>query len=93
MQNKQLPISLLIVLGIGAMIGLGVFNLPSELAAEANAGAIVLSWIVNIFGLYSIVNVFKILTNKKRGSVGGLYSYAKIYTLQSAGVIAEGREK
>ncbi len=79
MQNKQLPISLLCVLGVGSMIGLGVFNLPSKLAAEANAGAILLSWLINICGLLAIVYVFKILSNKKRGNIGGLYIYSKTF--------------
>ncbi len=85
MQNKQLPLSLLCILGIGAMVGLGVFNLPSELAAEANAGPIILSWIINISGLSTIVYVFKILSNKKRGDIGGMYAYAKNYSGEFGG--------
>ncbi len=80
LQNKQLSTSLLIVLGIGAMIGLNVFNIPSELATKADAKAIIASWVLNIIGILSIVLVFKILSNKKRGSVGGVYAYAKTFT-------------
>lgn len=80
MQNKQLSTSLLVVLGIGSMMGVSVFNIPSELAREANAGVIILSWIINIIGVLALVGVFKILSNKKKCNDGGLYAYAKTYT-------------
>ncbi len=80
MQNKQLPTSLLIVLGIGAMIGYSVFDIPRQLASQANVGAILISWVINIIGVFSITWVFKILSNKKRNNIGGLYAYSKTFT-------------
>ncbi len=91
MQNKQLPISLLVVLNIGAMIGLSVFNLPSVLASEANVGAIMISWIINIVGVLSIAYTFKILSHKKRANIGGLYAYSKNLTGEfGATIVAYG---
>ncbi len=87
MQNKQLTLSLLIVLGIGAMIGLGVFNIPSELAAEASAGVIIISWVINIIGIFSIVCVFRILSRKKRDKAGGLYVYSKSFVGEFGGTV------
>ncbi|MBL4954907.1 arginine-ornithine antiporter [Neobacillus sp. YIM B02564] len=79
MENKEnnLGILALIALVIGSQIGGGVFNVASDLAAGANAGAIIIGWIITGIGMIALVFTFQNLTNKRPDLDGGIYSFAK----------------
>ena len=79
MENKEnnLGILALIALVIGSQIGGGGFNVASDLAAGANAGAIIIGWIITGIGMMALVFTFQNLTNKRPDLDGGIYSFAK----------------
>lgn len=75
--DKKLNLLSLIALVIGSMIGGGAFNLPSDMAQGANAGAIVISWVITGIGIVALGLVFQNLVMKKPELDAGIYSYAK----------------
>ncbi|WP_251859606.1 basic amino acid/polyamine antiporter [Clostridium sp. Marseille-Q2269] len=76
-QNKKLGLGLLITLGIGSMIGGGIFNSPTDLITKANPQAALIAWIVGGIGIICLALVFQFLANKKPDLKGGIYSYAQ----------------
>ena len=77
MQEKKLGLFLLVALGIGSMIGGGIFNSPTDLINSANPQAAVLAWIVGGLGVFTLVSVFQDLALKQPELKGGIYSYAR----------------
>ena len=77
MSEKKLGLVPLIALVIGSMIGSGAFNLAGDMALGANAGAIILGWIITGIGIIALALVFENLTMRKPELEGGIYSYAK----------------
>ncbi|MFB6467319.1 arginine-ornithine antiporter [Cytobacillus sp. Hz8] len=75
--DKKLGLFLLIALVVGSMIGGGAFNLASDMAAGANAGAIIIGWIITGVGIIALGLAFQNLTMRKPDLEGGIYSYAK----------------
>lgn len=75
--NKKLGLGLLIALGIGSMIGGGIFNSPTDLIGKANPLAALLAWGIGGTGVICLALVFQSLANKKPDLVGGIYSYAR----------------
>lgn len=61
----------------GSMIGSGVFNLPSNMAQGASAGAVMIGWIVTFIGMALIANAFRLLANLRPSLSGGVYTYAE----------------
>lgn len=77
MSEKKLGLGLLIALGIGSMIGGGIFNSPTDLIGKANPLATLIAWGVGGFGVICLALIFQSLANKKPELVGGIYSYAR----------------
>lgn len=79
MDNKENKLGLLalIALVIGSQIGGGGFNVATDMAAGANAGPIILGWIITGIGMMALVLSFQNLTNKRPDLDGGIYSFAK----------------
>lgn len=75
--NKKLGLGLLIALGIGSMIGGGIFNSPTDLIGKANPLAALIAWGIGGVGVICLALVFQSLANKKPDLVGGIYSYAR----------------
>lgn len=75
--SKKLGLFLLIALGIGSMIGGGIFNSPTDLISKANPQATVIAWVIGGFGVLMLSLVFQLLSNKKPELKGGVYSYAR----------------
>lgn len=75
--SKKLGLFLLIGLGVGSMIGAGIFNSPTDLILKANPQATIISWIIGGSGVLMLAFVFQMLSNKKPELTGGIYSYAK----------------
>lgn len=74
---KKLGLFSLIALVIGSMIGGGAFNLASDMASGANAGAVIIGWIITGIGILALGFVFQNLSMKKPELDSGIYSYAK----------------
>ncbi|MFJ7733146.1 arginine-ornithine antiporter [Lysinibacillus sp. NPDC097231] len=77
MQDKKLGIIPLIALVIGSMIGGGAFNLAGDMALGANAGAVIIGWIITGIGILALGFVFQNLSIQKPELESGIFSYAK----------------
>ncbi|SFJ61161.1 MULTISPECIES: arginine-ornithine antiporter [unclassified Bacillus (in: firmicutes)] len=76
-EEKKLGLFTLIALVVGSMIGGGAFNLASDMAKGAGAGAIIIGWIITGIGMVSLGLAFQNLTVKRPDLDGGIFSYAK----------------
>ncbi len=77
MKEKKLGLLLLVALGIGSMIGGGIFNSPTDLIRNANPLASVMAWGIGGFGVLCLVLVFQDLATRRPELEGGIYSYAR----------------
>lgn len=75
--DKKLGLSLLVALGVGSMIGGGIFNSPTDLISNTNPQAVLLSWIIGGIGVIFLALVFQLLANKRPKLIGGIFTYAK----------------
>lgn len=75
--DKKLGLFLLVGLGIGSMIGSGIFNSPTDLINNANPQAIIIAWLVGGFGVLMLALIFQMLSNRRPELTGGIYSYAR----------------
>ncbi len=66
----------LTALVFGLMVGVGIYNLPQNMAAVANPGAVMLSWLVTAMGILPLVLAFKWLSDKYPQYNAGIYQYA-----------------
>ncbi len=74
---QKLKLSALIALVVGSMIGGGIFSLPQNMAARAEAGAILIGWAITAVGMLMLAFVFQTLANRKPELDSGVYAYAK----------------
>ncbi|REJ28808.1 arginine-ornithine antiporter [Caldibacillus debilis] len=77
MAEKKLGLIPLIALVIGSMVGGGAFNLAGDMALGANAGAVIIGWVITGIGIIALAFVFQNLTMRKPELDSGIYSYAK----------------
>ncbi len=66
----------LTALVFGLMVGAGIYNLPQNMAAVANPGAVMLSWLVTAMGILPLVLAFKWLSDHYPQYNAGIYQYA-----------------
>ena len=76
-QDKRLGLGALTALVVGSMIGGGAFNLAADLAQGANAGAILIGWVITGIGIIALGLSFQNLTMRRPDLDGGVYSYAR----------------
>ena len=74
---QKLRLSALIALVVGSMIGGGIFSLPQNMAARADAGAVLIGWAITAVGMLTLAFVFQTLANRKPELDSGVYAYAK----------------
>jgi len=74
---QKLRLGALIALVVGSMIGGGIFSLPQNMAARADAGAILIGWAITAVGMLTLAFVFQTLANRKPELDSGVYAYAK----------------
>lgn len=67
----------LTALVFGLMVGVGIYNLPQNLAAVANPTSVFLAWIITAAGILPLVMAFKWLSDKYPQYNAGLYQYAQ----------------
>lgn len=75
--GKELGIFSLTSLVVGSVIGSGVFNMMSNMAASAGLMGIILGWVVTAIGMTFLVLTFRNLNKKKPKLDAGIYSYAE----------------
>lgn len=76
-KEKKLGLISLIALVVGSMIGGGAFNIATDMASGAGAGAVVIGWIITGIGMVTLGLSFQNLTIKRPDLEGGVFSYAK----------------
>lgn len=76
-EEKKLGLFSLMALVIGSMIGGGIFNLATDMAAGAGAVAIMVGWVITGIGMISLGLSFQNLNMKRPDLDGGIFSYAK----------------
>ncbi len=67
----------LTALVFGLMVGVGIYNLPQNMAAVASPGAVFVSWIITAAGILPLVIAFKWLSTHYPQYNAGLYQYAQ----------------
>lgn len=75
--GKKLGLFSLIAIVVGSMIGGGAFNLASDMAGGASAGAVIIGWIITGIGMIALALSFQNLTVRRPDLDGGIFSYAK----------------
>ncbi|MCY1395135.1 Arginine/ornithine antiporter [compost metagenome] len=75
--GQKLKLGALIALVVGSMIGGGIFSLPQNMAARADAGAVLIGWGITAVGMLALAFVFQTLANRKPELDSGVYAYAK----------------
>lgn len=75
--GKELGLFSLTSLVIGSVIGSGVFNMMSNMAASSGLMGILLGWVVTAIGMTFLVLTFRNLNKKKPNLDAGIYSYAE----------------
>ena len=54
-EDKKLGLFTLTALVVGSMIGGGAFNLASDMAKGAGAGAIIIGWVITGIGMIALI--------------------------------------
>ena len=72
-----LGLAALTALVVGSMIGSGIFALPSQMAASAAPGPLLIGWVVTGVGMLMLAFVFQTLATRKPDVDGGVYGYAR----------------
>ncbi|GFG50314.1 arginine-ornithine antiporter [Mycolicibacterium agri] len=62
---------------VGSMIGSGIFALPSQMAASAAPGPLLIGWAITGVGMLMLAFVFQTLATRKPDVDGGVYGYAR----------------
>lgn len=75
--QARLGAGLLTALVVGSMIGSGVFSLPQNMAANADATAIMIGWLITGVGMIALAFVYQGLAMRKPELDSGPYAYAK----------------
>ena len=67
----------LTALVFGLMVGVGIYNLPQNMASVASPGAVFTAWIVTAAGILPLVMSFKWLSDHYPQYNAGIYQYAQ----------------
>lgn len=73
----KLPLGALIALVVGSMIGGGIFALPSQMAAAAAPGPLIIGWLITGIGMLALAFAFQALSRRRPEIDGGVYGYAR----------------
>lgn len=76
-RRTGLALPALVALVVGSMIGSGIFALPSQMAASAAPGPLLIGWLITGVGMLMLAFVFQTLARRKPDVDGGVYGYAK----------------
>lgn len=76
-RQKQLGLVGLIAIVVSAMVGGGIYNLPSNMSEGAAAGAVLLAWGITGLGMYFLATAFRALSDARPDLASGIYAYAR----------------
>ncbi|MDX6360284.1 MAG: arginine:ornithine antiporter / lysine permease, partial [Nocardioidaceae bacterium] len=72
-----LGLAALTALVVGSMIGSGIFALPSQMAASAAPGPLLIGWGITGLGMLMLAFVFQTLAVRRPDLDEGVYAFAK----------------
>ncbi|MGC3978701.1 MAG: amino acid permease [Paludibacteraceae bacterium] len=75
--EKKLSLWLLVFIGIGSMVGSGIFNSPKDLIAVANPQGAMITWLIGGVGALMLALVFVYLNHRRPELQSGIFDYAK----------------
>lgn len=75
--KKKLGILPLTLLVMGSIVGSGIFSLPQNMAEGAGAGAILIAWVITLFGMLMLTRIFQYLSIRFYKINDGLYGYVR----------------
>lgn len=75
--DPRLGLSALTAIVVGSMIGSGIFALPSQMAASAAPGPLLIGWAISGVGMLMLAFTFQTLAQRKPDVDGGVYGYAR----------------
>lgn len=75
--KSGLGLAALTAIVVGSMIGSGIFALPSQMAASAAPGPLLIGWAITGVGMLTLAFVFQTLASRKPDVDGGVYGYAR----------------
>lgn len=67
----------LVALVFGLVVGVGIYNLPQNMAVSASAGSVGLAWLITGAGILPLVLAFKWLSRHYPQYNAGIYQYAQ----------------
>src|SRR5215472_6205543 len=74
---KKFPLTTLIAMVVGSMVGAGVFSLPRNFALATGVFGALIAWVVAGTGMLMLAFVFQTLAVRKPELDAGVYAYAK----------------
>ena len=77
LSSGKLGFSGLTALVFGLMVGVGIYNLPQNMAATASPTAVFMAWIITAMGILPLVMAFKWLSERYPQYNAGIYQYAQ----------------
>lgn len=76
-KDEKLGLWLLVFVGLGSMIGSGIFNSPKDLIQVANPQGTMLTWVLGGLGALMLALVFVYLAGRKPELKSGVFAYAR----------------
>ncbi len=77
LSKGKLGIIGLTALVFGLMVGLGIYNLPQNMASVASPFSVAIGWLITACGMLPLVLAFKWLSDKYPQYNAGIYQYAQ----------------
>src|SRR5215468_6005543 len=74
---RKFPLTTLIAMVVGSMVGAGVFSLPRNFALATGVFGALIAWVIAGTGMLMLAFVFQTLAVRKPGLDAGVYAYAK----------------
>ena len=74
---KKFPLTTLIAMVVGSMVGAGIFSLPRNFALATGAFGALIAWVIAGTGMLMLAFVFQTLAVRKPDLDAGVYAYAK----------------
>ena len=75
--SGKVSLAALTALGIGSMIGGGIFGLPQQMASAAAPGPLIMGWLITGAGMLMLAFVYQRLAVNRPEINAGVYGYAR----------------
>ena len=75
--SGKVSLAALTALGIGSMIGGGIFGLPQQMASAAAPGPLIIGWLITGAGMLMLAFVYQRLAVNRPEINAGVYGYAR----------------